>query len=271
MSMLVFRVMNWQIPRADMPQYMLIGGWVLSMIALPIGLWTIGDAAQAYGTTASVILLVSATSSVMAKAWGWRRAVRAAIMVALLGWAIEFVGSKTGFPFGSYNYTAALQPQAFGVPLLIPLAWLMMMPPAWAVAQCIVYGKGEPTIHPYKRVLFLLMTALAFTAWDLFLDPQMVNWGFWVWHDPGTMNYFGIPFVNFIGWMLAAVLMTLAVNPPRFARTHLSLLLAIYGITIFLQTVGVGIFWGMPGAAVCGCLAMSACLLAALRSYRAKL
>jgi putative membrane protein len=271
MSTLVFRIMNWQIARAELPQYVLIGGWVLSMIALPIVLWTIGDDALAYGTTASVILLVSATSSIMAKAWGWRRALLAAITVALLGWAIEFVGSKTGFPFGSYSYTHALQPQAFGVPLLIPLAWLMMMPPAWAVAQCIVFGDTESAaFRPYRRALFILITALAFTAWDLFLDPQMVTWGFWVWHDPGTFNYFGIPIVNFMGWMLAAVLMTTVVNPPRFARAHLSLLLAVYGITIFLQTVGVGVFWEMPGAALCGCLAMSTCLLAARRGCLAK-
>jgi lycopene beta-cyclase len=163
-----------------------------------------------------------------------------------------------------------LQPQIFGVPLLIPLAWLMMMPPAWAVAQCIVYGTDDAATRPYSRALFILMTALAFTAWDLFLDPQMVNWGFWVWHDPGVFNYFGIPFVNFMGWLLAAILMTTAVNPPRLPRAHLPLLLAIYGITIFLQTIGVGVFWAMPAAALCGFLAMSACFFPALRSHLAQ-
>jgi hypothetical protein len=51
---------------------------------------------------------------------------------------------------------------------LVPLAWLMMLPPAWAVARLVAGGPG---------IAFILTAALAFTAWDLFLDPQMVAWG----------------------------------------------------------------------------------------------
>ena len=46
----------------------------------------------------------------------------------MIGWTAEAIGSKTGFPFGAYHYTDRLQPQLLGVPLLIPLAWLMMLP-----------------------------------------------------------------------------------------------------------------------------------------------
>jgi lycopene beta-cyclase len=264
MSTLVFRFMTLQIRRADLPPYALIAAWVLSMVSLPVALWTIGNEALAYGTTASVLLLVAATVSLMVRAWGWQRALRSSLIVIILGWLIEFVGSKTGFPFGSYSYTNALQPQLLGVPLLIPLAWLMMMPSAWAVAQCIVFRRGNPADRPYTRIVFILVSALAFTAWDLFLDPQMTNWGFWTWHNPS--GYFGIPFVNFAGWILAALLMTTVVRPPTLPREILPPLLAIYGITIFLQTVGVGLFWGMPAQAICGFIAMSACFVPAIKN-----
>ncbi|MFN8373980.1 MAG: carotenoid biosynthesis protein [Anaerolineae bacterium] len=258
MSTLVFRLMNFPIQRRDLLPYALITAWVLSMISLPIALWTIGDEALAYSTTASVLLLASASAVLMSKAWGWPRAVQSGLTIMLLGWGIEFIGSRTGFPFGSYSYTQSLQPQLFGVPLLIPLAWMMMMPPAWAVAQCMV---------GHHRLAFVVTSALAFTAWDMFLDPQMVNWGFWVWHDPGTWNYFGIPFMNFAGWLLAAILMTSVVRPPLLPRAVLAPLLTIYGITIFLQTIGVGMFWSMPGAALCGFVAMTACFIPALKRY----
>jgi uncharacterized membrane protein len=261
MSTLVFRFMNFQIKRADLLPYVLIAAWMLSMVSLPVALWTIGDAALADGTAASVVLLVTATMTLLTRAWGWRRALMTSLVIMVLGWLIEFIGSKTGFPFGSYSYTHRLQPQLLGVPLLIPLAWLMMMPSAWAVAQCIVGVQNTVA----RRLGFIVMTALAFTTWDLFLDPQMTHWGFWMWHEPS--GYFGIPFVNFVGWMLAALTMTAIVRPPTLPREVLPPLLAIYGITIFLQTVGVGLFWGMPAQAICGFIAMSACFVPALRNF----
>ncbi|NWF68867.1 MAG: carotenoid biosynthesis protein [Chloroflexi bacterium] len=265
MTTLVTRLMSLQLPRTALPQTVLIAAWFLSMVSLPIALWTVGEQAIVYGTIASVLLLVSATCVIIAQAWGWRRALLSAVIVALLGWSIEFVGSKTGFPFGRYSYTSALQPQLLGVPLLIPLAWLMMMPPAWAVAQCLI-GSLET---PPRRAAFVGLSALAFTAWDLYLDPQMVNWGFWVWHEPGALHYFGIPLVNYMGWILAALLMTAAVRPPRLPRRAIVPLLAIYGITIFLQTIGVGLLWGMPGPALCGFAAMGTLLLLTVRRLRA--
>ena len=96
-----------------------------------------------------------------------------AVKIIILTWAIEAIGTATGFPFGSYSYTDHLQPQLLGVPLFIPLAWMMMLPPSWAVAQRLSSSKG--------KLVFLVLGALAFTAWDLFLDPQMVKWGLWVW------------------------------------------------------------------------------------------
>ena len=60
------------------------------------------------------------------------RVVTIAATVLLATWGIEALGSATGFPFGHYVYTSKLQPQSGGVPWLIPFAWLMMLPPAWA-------------------------------------------------------------------------------------------------------------------------------------------
>jgi putative membrane protein len=143
-----------------------------------------------------------------------------------------------------------LQPQLAGVPLLIPLAWLMMLPPAWAVASLIVGGRRDWR--------FVLVSAAAFTAWDLFLDPQMVGWGYWVWANPG--GYFGIPWVNFAGWLLGSALITAIVRPGQLAAP---IFVAVYAITWFLQTVGQGLFWQMPGPALVGGVVMGFFLLLA--------
>jgi lycopene beta-cyclase len=235
----------------------LVGVWVLTMIAIPIVRWTVGDGALHWGVTLSVYLLTLTVLIALWQQWGWRATVRLVALVGPLAWGLEWLGSTTGFPFGVYHYTAVLQPQVAGVPLLIPVAWLMMLPPAWAVASVIGGGRRDWR--------FVLVSAAVFTAWDLFLDPQMVGWGYWVWATPG--GYFGIPWVNFGGWFLGAALLTVIVRPPQLAAP---LFVTIYAITWFLQTVGQAIFWQMPGPALAGGLGMGIFLLLAyLRAQRA--
>jgi hypothetical protein len=90
---------------------------------------------------------------------------------------------------------------------------------------------------------------LAFTAWDLFLDPQMVAWNFWHWEIPG--QYFGIPWSNYLGWVLVSALLSFIANPTELPYGPLSL---VYMLTWILQTIGQGIFWQQPGPAISGFL-----------------
>ena len=51
---------------------------------------------------------------------GW--ATGLLVLSAGTGLAAEVLGVRTGFPFGEYAYTDALQPQVLGVPVVVPLA-----------------------------------------------------------------------------------------------------------------------------------------------------
>jgi putative membrane protein len=223
--------------------YGLIVTWLLIMISIPILRWTVGDGALRWGVTAGVVALAAAIVALLRQMWGVARTLRVMLTVAPLAWAVEWVGSTTGIPFGRYHYTDLLQPQLFHVPLLIPLAWLMMLPTAWAVAYLLT-----GTTEGWR---FVLVSALAFTAWDFFLDPQMVGWGFWMWDQPG--GYFGIPWVNFAGWVLSSALLTWLAHPPA---PPVPPLLIVYVITWLLQTMGQLLFWGMPGPALVGFVTM---------------
>ena len=79
----------------------------------------------------------------------------------------------------------------------------------------------------------------------------MVHWGFWVWAAPG--GYFGIPWSNFLGWLLVSAVITLLVRaPPVPVRP----LLFIYTITWVLEAIGQAFFWRLPGPAAVGALAV---------------
>lgn len=229
-------------------QRALLAGWLLTMIAIPIVRRLVGDAALHWMVNLSVCILVMAVLAILYQDWGMRRLLAVVIPVLLLAWSLEWIGHTTGYPFGSYKYTATLQPQIGGVPVLIPLAWLMMLPSSWAVGSRI---SGND-----RGWAFVLISAAAFTAWDFFLDPQMVNWGYWQWaasNDNWGSTYFGIPWINFGGWFLGSALITILVRPPA---PPIYPLLAIYGLTWILQSIGQAVFWAMPGPAFVGFLAM---------------
>ena len=214
--------------------------WVLTFLSLPILGWIQGEEYLLRGMSVGVLVQAVAVLVILYNAWGWYRALIVFCVVVGLAYLAELLGVTTGFLFGKYHYTSILQPQVAGVPILIPLAWLMMLPPAWAVAHFITGKTG-------RSFSFLLISALAFTAWDLFLDPQMVAWNFWVWETPG--HYFGIPWSNYLGWILVSIVLSWIANPQELPAGPLSL---IYVLTWILQTIGQGIFWQQPGPALFG-------------------
>ncbi|MEM7333243.1 MAG: carotenoid biosynthesis protein [Chloroflexota bacterium] len=211
--------------------------WLLLMISLPILNWTMGETVLRQGVSVAVVVQTIAVVSILKSTWKWQRIGTAFLIIAVLSFGVEQLGSRTGFPFGDYHYTANLQPQLGDVPLLIPLAWFMMLPPSWAVASR--FSKQPLT--------FALISAGAMTAWDLFLDPQMVQWHLWVWDQPGA--YFDIPLLNYFGWFITAFLLTLIIQPSNL---HKRPLILIYAITWFLETFGLLFFWGLVGPAIIG-------------------
>lgn len=233
----------------------LVGAWVLTMISLPIVRVLAGVETFNWGVTVSVVLQAAAVVAVLQQAWGWRRTLQTGLIVAAFSWGIEALGSKTGFPFGPYHYTESLQPQLFGVPLLIPLAWLMMLPAAWAIANLLA---GQ---RPWWR--FVALSAVILTAWDLFLDPQMVAWGYWIWENPS--GYFGIPWSNYAGWLLTGAVLTVLSRPKPLPAAPL---LLIYTITWALESIGLIVFWRLIGPGLVGFVAMGVFVVLGWRALR---
>ena len=191
------------------------------------------------GVSISAVLVMALLWGV----WGAAATLRVAGSILALSWAAEVIGSRTGIPFGTYSYTDTLQPQILNVPVQIPLGWLMMLPPSWAVAQAIT-DRIKPR---WEFPTFVGLSALAMTAWDLFLDPMMVTWEMWVWDNP--TSYFGIPWINYLGWLLVSALITILIRPGKLPVAPL---LIIYTTMWLLKSAGEGFLGGLLGAAIVG-------------------
>ncbi len=189
--------------------------WVGLLIATPISLWIAGDETFPRMATLGVLAQVGATTLALASGWTLARLTWVLVIVLCGTLGIEALGAATGFPFGAYSYADTIPPQLAGVPLIIPAAWFMMLAPAWAVSDAILGRRLERRSGRYA-LLHAALAGLAFTAWDLYLDPQMVARGLWAWEVSG--GYFGIPWANFLGWWLSATLLTLVTRPRQLPR-----------------------------------------------------
>ncbi|MGY1707057.1 carotenoid biosynthesis protein [Geodermatophilus sp. SYSU D00697] len=182
----------------------LAGLLVLVAIAYPL---TDGGARN---TVSWTIVLLGAALSVghAAASRGTRAGAAVLLLVGVTAVVFEAVGLATGVPYGQYTYSDDLGPTLLGVPFLVPLAWLMMAWPSWLLARRLTAGVRPPRRRPAR----VAVAAAVFAGWDVVLDPQMVQAGYWTWAHPrpSLPGIDTVPLTNLAGWLLAGlVLMTM--------------------------------------------------------------
>jgi putative membrane protein len=232
------------------------------MIATPL----VPRGGSARRVLSSVVVggLAATTKANTSRRWGVRRAGVAAGAIAATTAVVERVGTRTAVPFGRYEYTGTLRPHVAGVPAIVPLAWFAMAVPAREASHAALGDRSSATTR-------VLVGAAALTAWDLFLDPQMVGEGYWRWIKVGA--YRGIPATNFLGWFVTGigVMMilerTLPVDAASFeprapvpgtgARgSASSALVGEYAFMAVMETVGFARYFRDPVVATVGGVAM---------------
>ena len=231
---------------------LLAGGTVLAEVAYPL---VDGRAADVL-TVLTVLLFAAASVGHCAATRGTRAGVRLLVAAAGVGFVAEAVGVHTGLPFGDYAYAGSLGPRLLAVPLVVPLAWVMMSWPTLVVVRLLAPG-------PRAVAARALLGGVALAGWDLFLDPQMVDAGHWSWSGGAALN--GIPLTNTLGWLLVGTLLTALVDavlpagpdPGTHPRTD-AVPLALWGWTYAGSVLANLAFFGRPGVALAGGLAMGA-------------
>lgn len=229
----------------------LAAGAVLGQVLYPL---LDGPALRAV-TVASVLLFSAAALAHAAATRGPATALVVLVVAGGTGLAAEALGVATGVPFGRYAYAGTLGPQALGVPVVVPLAWVMMAWPALVAARRVV-GGGLRAVP---------VAAWLLASWDLFLDPQMVAEGHWVWAfpAPGLPGVDGIPLTNYAGWLLVAAVMQALLHVAVPARrrgpapaAHHAVPALLLGWTWLGSTLANLAFFGRPAVAAYGFVVM---------------
>lgn len=196
-------------------------------------------------------------------AYGWNYALRFLFITFFYALIIEQIGMRTTWPFGNYEYSPTLGYQIYGVPLVVPFAWIMMAHPIFIAARRLA-----------PKFVFLV-GGYGLMAWDLFLDPQMVSEGRWTWKVEGSSVPFQpeIPLSNTFGWLLTGIglMALLHVTLPR-ERRSLGSSRAVPEFFLAWTWIG-GIianvfYFDRPGVALLGGIALGALVLSYFFSVR---
>ncbi len=120
---------------------------------------------------------------------------------------------------------------------------------------------GWPAARPGRRVVRVTAAAATFAAWDVVLDPQLVQAGYWTWAhpSPGLPGIDTVPLTNLAGWLLAGLVLMAALDRlvertalPGGPRTgDAPALLAIGWMTLGGALAHAG-WLGLPGSAAWG-------------------
>ncbi len=216
---------------------------------------------------------------------GWFHTLVFVVFSFIISFLTEWLGVNYGLWFGSYNYTNALGPMAYGVPFLIIVTWEGIIYPSHVLVDWLAgLDKKGYDFGPLGSVIVSFLaasaTALFTTVWDLMTDPMAVHLRWWVWHGGG--EYFknlhgGVPLSNFFGWFSAVFVISFTYRAV-FARKarykqpidNLSLFLVSFYTLWFFAVAGTLLSLGITLPIFIGAFTMGPIIVLAWVKYFAQ-
>ena len=132
------------------------------------------------------------------------------IVIFIVSYTTEYLGVSTGKIFGDYYYNLLNNgPLVGGVPPLLMLTYFAITYSTYWVVR-ILLGDFKIIKGP-KIVWFALLGGLIATLTDLAADPvnSTVN-KVYIWTNGGI--FFGVPYLNFIGWLAEITLFFIIIS-----------------------------------------------------------
>jgi putative membrane protein len=188
-----------------------------------------------YHWMSSVIIVLGGIATFLSELRSASLSTAASRFLIITGvlFTIEFVGVKSGVPFGRYVYTERLGLLVAGVPVAISVAWYSTVINAWRIAESL--SGGLRTVRP---VVTALLAGLLTLGLDVALEPMA---GFiqkyWLWESHT------VPVQNYVSWFVLSVIAVfiLATRKKSSAidASHFRIALFLYGFhfVLFVLTI----------------------------------
>lgn len=112
----------------------------------------------------------------------------AIVVVGVIGWLVEAVGTNTGVIFGGYTYGPSLGPKIFGTPFAMLVNWM--------ISVYLITMVLRSKIINVWRIAFA--GAFLMVIYDILLEPVAVRLEMWSW-DTSTP-----PLQNYIAWYVVS-------------------------------------------------------------------
>jgi len=206
-------------------------------------------------TWAYMALLPVLSLSLYWRELGPRRSFAFLVWGAVIGATAELAGTTTGIPFGHYSYGDWLGAKIAGhVPYFIPPSWYALSIVSLDLARRLRIGLAGR----------IIATAVFMVLWDVALDPAM-NHAFPFWNYRADGVYFGMPLVNWGGWLLTSAVIALGYEtflgglkpqPDPFVRRWGP---RLYAANVLFPSA-ICLFFGAPVAGLFGVVALGVAL-----------
>lgn len=183
--------------------------YIVFFVALSLMFWKSPESSQSVAVmTISTLLFVGLVWIDALKVLGKKKAFWFILIATLISFGSEYIGVNFGGVFGgAYHYNSFMKPMIGGVPIAVIAMWTAVVYICYRLAV-IIAGKKTVFKNTYERLIeyffIALVASLAAVSWDLVWDPLAVELSTWTWHNPGL--YFGIPTLNFTGWIIVVFL-----------------------------------------------------------------
>jgi putative membrane protein len=178
-----------------------------------------------------------------------RRATIGLAGLILYAYGIEFVGLRTGWPYGDFHYAIDLGPTVAGIPVGLPIFFLPLVCNGYLLCLLLLGDRAQAALTRLSAVIATVV------AMDLVLDPGAVALGFWTYAGGGPV--YGVPLSNFAGWVLSATVTVLVLDAVLDRSALLDRLetceFALDDLVSFvLLWSGINVWFGNWGAAAVG-------------------
>lgn len=167
---------------------------------------------------AAVLILTLATTLVsLGGQLPAQNVLLATVIIGLIGGAIHSIGALTGIPFGPVIYTGEGGPKLFNaLSWFVPFLWIVVILNSRGVARLILRPWRKLRVYGYWLIGITTLLTLLF---DLGLEPFATRLKhYWIWSPTKLpIDWYGTPLSNFLGWLVAAVLI-LAFSTPSLMK-----------------------------------------------------